>query len=139
MPALATKQTLLRYVLQGLVLNLLGIVIFAGLVWLLPDAVPLLLNALTSLLLFPISFAANRVWVFNSRGAMAPQIRRFVVVYGSAAAASFILYAVIWSLFPVGAIFVQAVVVGLIVVGSFVLNLTWTFARADESAAPDSS
>ena len=118
-----------RYVVQGAGLNLFGLVIFWGLINIFGAVDPLVINILTSVSLFPVSYFINRIWVFNSRGPAAPQIRRFIVVYGSPTVASFVLYALIWTLLPVGAMAAQILVVAVLVMGTFLLNAVWTFAQ----------
>ncbi|MCH9732902.1 MAG: GtrA family protein [Actinomycetia bacterium] len=120
-------KTFGRYLVQGFGLNLFGIALFAMLISIFPGLSPVYVNVATSCLIFPLSYLANRIWVFNARGPMGPQIRRFVVVYCAAATVSLVTFVLLWQLLPVGAVAIQVIVVGLVVIGTFLLNLTWTF------------
>lgn len=119
----------LRYVVQGAGLNLTGLGIFWILTLALSQAEPLLLNILTSVLLLPLSFIVNRVWVFRSHAALSPQIRSFLLVYFAAGVASAIAFAVLSMFVSLPPVVIQALTTSCVVIGGFLANYFWTFSR----------
>ena len=119
--------TFVRYVIQGAALNLLGLAIFALLLFLAPAAPPLALSIATSFLLFPINYIINRIWVFRSTGQKRMEVQRFVLVYMSVILANALLFGTLSAAFSLPPLLVQAAVLVLIVIGSFLVNFVWAF------------
>ena len=118
-----------RYVVQGAGLNLTGLGIFWTLTLALSQAEPLLLNILTSMLLLPLSFIVNRVWVFRSHDALSPQIRSFLLVYFTAGFSSAIAFVTLSTVISLPPVVIQALTISCVVIGGFLANYLWTFSR----------
>jgi putative flippase GtrA len=131
----SARLVLLRYLVQGAGLNFVGLVIFSTLYSLFEATSPVAIAVATTFLLFPLSFAVNRVWVFRSTAPLGPQVRRFLLVYVTAGASNVILFWVLYSSWTVSPVIIQAVVIALVVTAGFLANYLWTFARGHNESA----
>ncbi len=130
----SSQITFIRYVVQGASLNLLGLGLFSVLVLIFPEGQPAFLSIGMSILLFPFSFAVNRIWVFRSDSPIGGQALRFLAVYSSAAIGNAVLLEVLVAVLPFPLIVVQALALGSIVFLSFLANYLWAFAKRERGS-----
>jgi putative flippase GtrA len=127
--AFLTQHPLVRYVAAGALSNLVSYMFFVACYTLAfrHHVVPAYLVA--SLLAMPLSFALNRMWVFESGADLWPELRRFICVYAAAIAAGLSILLLLVRVVPAPVILVQAISTVALVICFFLAHSLWTFAR----------
>ena len=115
-----------RYVLVGIASNTVGYLSFTFLIFI--NVFESITRAFlcSSLALLPISYAANRIWVFNSSQNVVYESIKFCFTYACAVFAGVTSIQIFANYFdnPYLIQFLSALVIGA---STFVVNLLWTF------------
>lgn len=119
----------LRYIATGGFTNASGFLVFAALLSIFPTVRPVFLNVLASLTVFPLVYALNRRWVFRSDAPVGPQLRKFLVVYGTAIVFMATVFSFLLAVSPFPVLIVQLFTMLLLVSVSFLVQAFWTFAH----------
>ncbi len=122
------SKVLFKYLAQGISLNALGYILYSVLVYFSVVESILVAALVSSLMLLPISFAANRKWVFESNNPMAGEVTRFFFVYAFSVALNLLL---LWavSIAVKNPFLAQAISSCVVVMTTFLLNNIWTFKK----------
>ncbi len=109
-------------------MNLLLVGVFALIVGVMPGLPASAVNILAALLVMPLSYIVNRLWVFRSSDPVGPQSIRFFTVYMAAVAAGGVTFALLHWVFRIPEIWAQVWTVALVVSATFAIQTLWTFA-----------
>jgi putative flippase GtrA len=122
--------TFARFLTWGFLLNLIGVLLFYALIKSGAPGENALLIA--SFVLMPFSFMANKNIIFhNSLGGTRARYR-FVFAYLVVVACNYLYLRILLQIFRVDALIAQLIFLGVVVIGSFLLQKLWVF-RSDLS------
>jgi putative flippase GtrA len=115
-----------RYLAASILSNLIGYIFYVVAVATFSNVNPVLIFAIASTSVLPLSFYLNRMWVFKSRNLIRREFMRFLFGYFSAMIAGVFLLSMFISIFesPFLAQFLSMVTLGL---AAFLLHAFWTF------------
>ena len=115
-----------KYAVAGVLANVLAYSVFSAIIFFEIVTNTVLAYQLSAVLVLPISFYLNRVWVFESRNHKFLEFIKFACIYGLSIVAGTLVLSVLQRSIenPYGAQFISMVLIG----GStFLIHWLWTF------------
>jgi putative flippase GtrA len=114
-----------KFLSWGIILNLLGLLLFSGFIALGTKAESA--SIIVSLILLPLAFAANKNIVFRDTERAARARYRFVIVYSIVVAINYLYLRIVLENFRIHELIAQLTFLSVVVVGSFVVQKFWVF------------
>ncbi len=114
-----------RFLTLGIVLNLIGLLLFTGLI---SEGIKAEnASLIVSFTLFPFAFMGNKNIVFRDRSGDVRTGYRFFVTYSMVVACNYFYLRIVLQMFRIHELIAQVFFLGVVVMGSFLVQKLWVF------------